>query len=328
MQTEPGMVTPAGLIAHFKERAMNEIQRTLPVISQERKDALLTGEEIKVLDKGYVKLIDWMGDDARIVEAARTSYSGRGVSKRSNDRTLLRFLFRKRHTTPFEFGQIVVESKLPIFVARQLVRHRTQAINEMSGRYCVIPDEFYVPPPERIRTQSKSNKQGSDDEVMATASYESRQFEIEAGVSFSEYNRRVNDGMAKELARANLPVSTYTKWWSTMNLHNFLHLVSLRDDAHAQDETAAYGAVYANIVEALFPETWEAYCDYRKFALTLTRHDILALQVLMRKGGVILAEHWSTQREAEEFHDKQRAISAPISCCWENSRIVSFMYEE
>lgn len=244
------------------------------------------GEErsIKCLDHGHVKLIDVMGDDATIVRAARNSIKGMGVKATSDDRALIRYLFRKWHTTPFESVVFTFEMKLPIFVARQLVRHRTQSLNELSARYSELPEEFYVPEEAAIQYQAEKNRQGRKDEALPNAREWQEHFRGEAIHDFENYRDRLNDGMARELARINLPLSTYTQWWTTLNLHNLFHMLGLRKDSHAQMECRVFADALGRFVELLLPHTWESFCDFRLNALTLSASDIEALRDLFFEG--------------------------------------------
>lgn len=281
---------------------------------------------IPVLDHGYVKLIDCMGDDKTIVQAARCSIAGDNVKAVSDDRGLIRYLMRHRHTTPFETVMITVEMKLPIFVARQFVRHRTQALNEMSARYGELPEEFYVPEIEHINYQAEKNKQGRKDEVMKDAEMHRDAFRDAGSDSFVGYRRRLEYGMARELARINLPLSTYTKWWSTLSLHNLFHMLGLRLDSHAQYEARAYAEPLAEIAKTICPLAWEAFSDFRLNAMSLSASDIATLKELMyllskdlSKAGIAplaaLDEHFGgtvksfkTKREHEEFLDKAKRL--------------------
>lgn len=240
---------------------------------------------IKVLDHGYVMLVDIMGDDSNILHAARVSYAA-GTKKTSDDRTLLRYLLRARHTTPFEQAAIRIEVKLPIFVERQWARHRTASWNEMSARYSILSNEFYYPEPESVKAQSTTNKQGRDqtlpDDVVAEYLQDLQQTCLDA---YAKYEHAVDAGVTRELARCLLPVNVYTAKVWTMNLHNLLHFLSLRMDEHAQWEIRQYANAIAEIVKVWTPWVWEAFEDYdsRRSGLLLSRQEVLGLGNLLGK---------------------------------------------
>src|SRR5689334_3755878 len=209
-------------------------------------------EAIPVLDHGFVRVIDYMGDDAAVVQAARVSY-GKGTKKVNEDRGLIQYLMRHRHTTPFEMCEIKYHVKLPIFVARQWIRHRTANVNEYSARYSILDNEFYLPAPEQLAAQSRSNRQGRAEVI--TGKEAERVFSLlkkDAELVYEHYMEMLNEGeagepldparsgLARELARMNLSLAFYTQWdWKT-NLHNLMHFLSLRADAHAPDEIRVY----------------------------------------------------------------------------------------
>jgi len=220
----------------------------------------LLDKEIRVLDKGFVRLVDYMGGDARIVQAARVSY-GAGTKSVRDDGALIDYLMRHNHTSPFEHVVIELHCKLPIFVARQWIRHRTARINEISGRYSVLADEFYLPPPSQICRQSRDNKQGRDPEELPPEV----QREVldlllqEQQATYETYQRLLNRGVARELARINLPLSLYTQWYWQMDLHNLFHFLELRLDPHAQWEIREYAKAIARIAQAVAPLAYAAF---------------------------------------------------------------------
>jgi thymidylate synthase (FAD) len=233
-------------------------------------------EPVPVLDHGFVRLVDVMGDDEAIEQAARVSFDGRGRSER---RALIRYLVRHRHTSPLEQAVIKLELKLPIFVARQLVRHRTQSISEVSARYAALPSEVYLPTTDQVREQSRENRQGRGDRlderlaldwIIASSSI--------MAAAHDTYQGGLDLGISRELARTVLPVGTYTRWVTTMNAHNLLHLLALRLDRHAQWEVRQYAEAIARIVADWLPLTWEAFTDYRIEAATLSRAEVAALR--------------------------------------------------
>ncbi len=222
----------------------------------------LPKDAIKCFDKGFVRLVDSMGGDDAIVQAARVSY-GKGTSKVSQDRGLIRYLMRHRHTTPFEMLEFKFHCKMPIFVARQWVRHRTANINENSFRYSEARDEFYYPEPKHIQFQSVLNKQGRKGEVPKELKQKVQNyFEEISKRSFEMYSELNEAGIARELARAVLPVNLYTEWYWKNDLHNLLHFIGLRSDSHAQYEIRVYSDAMAKSVKKVAPFAWEAYQDY------------------------------------------------------------------
>ena len=219
-------------------------------------------DAIKCLDKGFVRLVDSMGGDDAIVQAARVSY-GKGTSKVSQDRGLIRYLMRHRHTTPFEMVEFKFHCKMPIFVARQWVRHRTANINEYSLRYSEARDEFYYPDPKHIQLQSALNKQGRAGKIPKKLTDKVIQYFKEISErSFEMYQELNEAGLARELIRAILPVNLYTEWYWKNDLHNLLHFISLRSDSHAQYEIQVFSDAMAESVQKVAPFAWEAYQDY------------------------------------------------------------------
>jgi thymidylate synthase (FAD) len=230
---------------------------------------------LPVLDHGFVRVIDYMGTDAAIVQAARVSY-GRGTKKVNEDAGLINYLMRHRHTTPFEMCEIKFHIKLPIFIARQWIRHRTANVNEYSGRYSIMDKEFYIPAPEQLAAQSKSNRQGRGDVLEGKDAQRVLDLlKADAKQCYAHYEEMLNEdlegnvlqegktGLARELARMNLPVNFYTQWYWKIDLHNLLHFLSLRADAHAQYEIRAYADIMLDVVKAWVPITYQAFMDYR-----------------------------------------------------------------
>ena len=219
-------------------------------------------DAIKCLDKGFVRLVDSMGSDDAIVQAARVSY-GKGTSKVSQDRGLIRYLMRHRHTTPFEMVEFKFHCKMPIFVARQWGRHRTANINEYSLRYSEARDEFYYPDPKHVQLQSALNKQGRAGKIPKKLTDKVIQYFKEISErSFEMYQELNEAGLARELIRAILPVNLYTEWYWKNDLHNLLHFISLRSDSHAQYEIRVFSDAMAESVQKVAPFAWEAYQDY------------------------------------------------------------------
>ncbi len=224
-------------------------------------DAILD-KEFKVLDKGFVRLVDYMGSDERIAQAARVSY-GEGTSSVRNNQGLIYYLMRHQHTSPFEHVVFEFHCKMPIFVARQWVRHRTARLNEISGRYSVMSDEFYVPPAEHIKFQSQDNKQGraTDEVPEALRGKVIELLKAEQSRTYESYRQLIDDNIARELARINLPLSMYTEWYWQMDLHNLFHFLKLRMNAHAQWEIRQYANTIAEITEKVVPDAYRAFED-------------------------------------------------------------------
>ena len=245
---------------------------------------------VPCLDHGFVRVVDYMGDDAAIVQAARVSY-GRGTKTVHGDRGLIRYLMRHRHTTPFEMCELKLHVKLPIFVARQWIRHRTANVNEYSARYSVMDTEFYLPRPEDLAVQAIDNRQGrgevlTEDEAAEVLHLLKR----DAVQAFDSYQHLIEGpGLARELARIGLPLSAYTQWYWKVDLHNLLHFLSLRMDSHAQYEIRVFADAIGEVVADWVPLAWEAFCDYRLGGATLSSQ---ALQVVRRRlrGEVVTVE--------------------------------------
>ena len=216
--------------------------------------------EYPVLDKGFVRLVDYMGGDDRVVQSARVSY-GKGTRTYREDAGLIDYLMRNSHTSPFEQVILTFHVKLPIFVARQWVRHRTARLNEISGRYSVMKDDFYLPAAEDLAVQSEDNKQGRSSEAMDPALAEKIRIGFSEGqkASYAAYNSLVNDGLARELARINLPLSLYTEWYWQIDLHNLLHFLELRLDCHAQKEIRLYAQALYEIAKKVAPLSCESF---------------------------------------------------------------------
>lgn len=265
-------------------------------------------DAIKCLDKGFVRLVDSMGGDNAIVQAARVSY-GKGTSKVSQDRGLIRYLMRHRHTTPFEMVEFKYHCKMPIFVARQWVRHRTANINEYSLRYSEARDEFYYPDPENIQFQNALNKQGRLGEVSDDLKKKvSKYFKEISDRSFEIYSELNSAGVARELARAVLPVNLYTEWYWKNDLHNLLHFIGLRSDNHAQYEIRVFSDAMAKSVKKVAPFAWEAYQDYVVSGLRFSRVERGILEKNLPKRVIEdLLEDLAYQITASLHNNKPRA---------------------
>jgi thymidylate synthase (FAD) len=232
---------------------------------------LIIGKEFACLDKGFVRLIDIMGDDSSIVQAARVSY-GKGTKSIREDRALIRYLMRHSHTSPFEMVELKFHVRLPIFVARQWIRHRTANVNEYSGRYSEMTDDFYLPEKSQIRTQSEVNRQGRSDEKISENAAEQvlKSMENSQNQSYSEYKNYIELGVAREIARINLPLSSYTEWYWKIDLHNLFRFLKLRLDPHAQFEIRVYAEVIASILKQIVPISYEAFEDYLLNSVTFS----------------------------------------------------------
>ncbi len=224
----------------------------------------LLDKEIPVLDKGFVRLVDYMGSDQRIVQAARVSYGG-GTKTVRQDKGLINYLLKNDHTSPFEQVILTFHAKMPIFVARQWVRHRTARLNEISGRYSIMKDEFYLPNKDQFRTQSQDNKQARSDEILDENLSDKfiQQMDKDQKDIFNHYEEMIESGLAREIARANLPLSLYTEWYWQIDLHNLFHFLRLRLDSHAQYEIRVYAEAMAQCAKAVAPLAYEAFEQHK-----------------------------------------------------------------
>jgi thymidylate synthase (FAD) len=283
--------------------------------TSETAEALL-GDYFPVLDHGFVALMDYMGTDSTVPTCARTSY-GHGTKATSNDKGLVRYLRRHKHTTPFEFTEFHFHCSMPIFVARQWVRHRTASINEVSGRYSILPMLFHTPEAEHFAKQSQSNKQGRSDGLdsslheMAAINWNKQRALVQ-----ENYEWLIAEEVARELARIDLPLSTYTQWRWKIDGHNLMHFLSLRCDPHAQWEIRAFANVIAGILERGWPNLFEAWGDYNFKAHMFSRQEMLVLCNMLTKREVEgeglypglyhtssekMAELGMTKREIDDF---------------------------
>jgi len=255
----------------------------------------------KVLDHGFVRVIDYMGDDAAIVQAARVSY-GRGTKAVQNDEGLIRYLMRHWHSTPFEMCEIKLHVKLPVFVARQWIRHRTANVNEYSARYSILDREFYIPAPEQLAAQSTVNNQGRG--AVLSGLEAAKVLEIlkrDAAQCYDDYEAMLSQdgqqGLARELARMNLPANIYTQWYWKTDLHNLFHFLRLRADAHAQYEIRVYAEAIAACVKDWVPAAYAAFEDYRMGGVTLSGK---AVEVLKRRlAGEMVTQEASGMNKGE-----------------------------
>ena len=262
---------------------------------------------IPVLDHGFVRVIDYMGDDAAICQAARVSY-GKGTKSVQNDEGLIRYLMRHWHSTPFEMCEIKLHVKLPVFVARQWIRHRTANVNEYSARYSILDREFYIPAPEHINAQSVVNNQGRGDVLQGDEA--KRVLEIlkaDSARCYDNYEAMISDdgqaGLARELARMNLPANIYTQWYWKVDLHNLLHFLRLRADAHAQYEIRVYADAICNVVADWVPAAYRAFEDYRMGAVTMSAQMMDCLRRMLKGETVEQKNSGLSAREWREFQD-------------------------
>lgn len=285
------------------------------------------GLPVQVLDHGLIYLVDYMGDDAAIADAARVSY-GPGTKQVSTNEGLIRYLYRNAHTSPFEMAEVKFHVKLPIFVARQWIRHRTANVNEMSGRYSILPSEFYIPSPEYVAVQSSDNKQGRG--AVVSPEQAARVIGIlttDAQILYTHYEYMLNDDgtgspvrpddvmIARELARIGLSLNSYTEWYWKIDLRNMLHFLNLRSDSHAQREIQDYANVMRVIIKDAFPITYGAFEDYTLNARSFSGPEFDALAGILKALGVStltydqavsLAKNagLKNKREREEFIGK------------------------
>ncbi len=268
----------------------------------------LLDQEIRVLDKGFVRLVDYMGGDERIVQSARVSYGG-GTKSFRQDRGLIHYLVRNLHTSPLEQVQLTFHCKMPIFVARQWVRHRTARLNEISGRYSILKDEFYLPEPGEVRYQSESNKQGRSEDMVPLE--EARaiigRLESEQKEVYRHYEELLEKNVARELARVNLPLSLYTEWYWQIDLHNLFHFLALRMDPHAQYEIRVFAEAMAGCAKAVAPIAYEAFEEHMLGAVRFSRAECGALAALLNG-----REHGLEGRALAQFEEKLARVRSAV----------------
>ena len=296
------------------ESLRSEISQTSRVTAPELESILY--KPIEVLDHGFIRVIDYMGDDTSIVQSARVSY-GKGTKQISNDKGLIKYLMRHRHSTPFEMCEIKFHIKLPIFIARQWIRHRTANVNEYSARYSILDKEFYIPSPENLATQSATNNQGRGDAL--TTEEASNVIDIlrrDAEQTYSNYETLLNEnssgetiddnkaGIARELARMNLTLNTYTQWYWKIDLNNLLHFLALRADGHAQYEIRVYADAMLDIVRKWVPLTYAAFEDYRVGGTEVSAKEINLIKKLIKGEKVSFEEEGLSKREWAELQRK------------------------
>ena len=294
-------------IAALREEAAPTRRAVVPALEE------ILYQPLPVLDRGFVRVIDYMGDDGAIVQAARVSY-GRGTKKVSDDRGLINYLMRMRHTSPFEMCELKLHVKLPIFVARQWIRHRTANVNEYSARYSVLADEFYVPAPEHVASQAGATARGATAcSGPAQAAAVQDTVRVNAERAYADYLALLNQdeagealeperaGLARELARVVLPLNTYTEWYWKTDLHNLLHFIALRADPHAQYEIRAYAEVLLDVVRRWTPLTCAAFEDYRLHAAELSGKALAVLRRMLAGEDVSQADSGLSAREWREL---------------------------
>ena len=260
---------------------------------------------IPVLDHGFIRVVDYMGDDAAICQAARVSY-GKGTKSVQNDEGLIRYLMRHWHSTPFEMCEVKLHVKLPVFVARQWIRHRTANVNEYSARYSILDREFYIPAPEHIAAQSVVNNQGRGEAL--TGAEAARVLDIlktDSERSYDNYQAMISDdgqrGLARELARMNLPANIYTQWYWKVDLHNLLHFLRLRADAHAQYEIRVYADAICSVVADWVPFAYAAFEDYRLGGATLSEAALECVRRMLKGEAVTQETSGMSKGEWREF---------------------------
>ena len=296
------------------EALRSEISETARVTAPELEAVLY--KPIEVLDHGFIRVIDYMGDDSSIVQSARVSY-GKGTKKISNDKGLIKYLMRHRHSTPFEMCEIKFHIKLPIFIARQWIRHRTANVNEYSARYSILDKEFYIPSAENLAAQSAINNQGRGDALTDDeASNVIQILKKDAEQTYSNYETLLNEssegniidesksGIARELARMNLTLNTYTQWYWKIDLNNLLHFLALRADDHAQYEIRVYADAMLDIVKKWVPLTYEAFEDYRIGGTELSAKEVNLMRKLLKGEKVSFEEEGLSKREWSELQRK------------------------
>ncbi len=295
-------------LSNLKNLSFQTKRATVPALEE------VLFEPLPVLDHGFVRVIDYMGDDAAIVQAARVSY-GTGTKQVNQDRGLINYLMRHWHTTPFEMCEIKFHIKLPIFVARQWIRHRTANVNEYSARYSIMDKEFYIPEPHHLSPQSKQNHQGRSDQPL-TGDEAKRVLELlkqDSAQCYDHYEEMLNLtpegtvkdegklGLARELARMNLTMNYYTQWYWKCDLHNLFHFLMLRADSHAQYEIRAFADVMLDIAKKWVPFAYEAFDEHRMNGTQLSRSGMGVVKRMIEGEKVTQETSGLTKREWEEL---------------------------
>jgi thymidylate synthase (FAD) len=296
------------------QEQQSQSNKTKRVTSPELEKVLY--EAIPVLDHGFIRVIDYMGDDSSIVQSARVSY-GKGTKKVSTDDGLIRYLMRYRHSTPFEMCEIKYHVKLPIFIARQWIRHRTANVNEYSARYSILDKEFYLPTKDQLASQSKSNRQGRGDVLQGKQAEEVLNIlKDDATRTYDNYEKLLNErfdgtkidesktGLARELARMNLTLNTYTQWYWKTDLLNLLNFLFLRADDHAQYEIRVYAEKMLDTVKRWVPITYQAFMDYRVGAAEISSKGLKVIKSMILGKKVSQEESGLSKREWNELMEK------------------------
>ncbi len=304
----------------IKQEQLEEIKllransaQTLRPVSPELEEIIY--QPFELLDHGFVRVVDYMGNDSSVVQAARVSY-GAGTKKINADKSLINYLIAHRHTTPLEMCEIKFHIKLPIFVARQWIRHRTASVNEYSARYSIVEDEFYLPKAENLSSQSKINHQGRDETKVLNAEESKRVLQIlkeDSLKSYDHYLEMINqdgagnvvdpqkEGLARELARMNLPLSCYTQWYWKIDLHNLLHFLNLRADSHAQYEIRVYAQAMLEIVKKWVPHCYEAFMKHQKEGENLSGPALEIIKKMLKGEKISQEESGLSSREWGEL---------------------------
>ncbi|MFM6973367.1 MAG: FAD-dependent thymidylate synthase [Alphaproteobacteria bacterium] len=306
----------------LKSEQLNEINQlrqekfqTYRPVSNDLEEILY--QPFEVLDHGFVRVVDYMGTDASVVQSARVSY-GSGTKKVSTDNALINYLMAHRHTTPFEMCEIKFHIKLPIFVARQWIRHRTASVNEYSARYSIMEDEFYIPKPQHLASQSKINHQGRDETRVLNSAEQKMVLDIlkkDSENSYQNYLKMINqtengdaidaskDGLARELARMNLPLNCYTQWYWKIDLHNLLHFLYLRADSHAQYEIRVYAEIMLDIVKKWVPASYNAFIKNQKTGKNISGPALNVIKKLLNGQKITQQESGLSAREWGELEN-------------------------
>lgn len=306
-------------VTETRSESLSTYRATVPALEE------ILYKPIPALDHGFIRVIDYMGDDASIVQAARVSY-GKGTKKISQDQGLINYLMRHRHTTPFEMCEIKIHVKLPIFIARQWIRHRTANVNEYSARYSILGREFYVPEPQHLAAQSTDNRQGRGKTLVGEESDRARKIlKEDAERAYAHYEELMNctedgqildancSGLTRELARTNLTLNYYTEWYWKIDLLNLLHFIGLRGDSHAQHEIQVYADILLDIVKKWVPFTADAFIRYQKEGASFSREGLEVIKKILRGEEVtkensgMSAREWREFRALLELEEEERA---------------------
>lgn len=270
----------------------------------------ILGKEFKVLDSGFIRVVDYMGNDNSVVDAARVSY-GRGNKSVKDDTSLIRYLMKHKHTTPFEMCEIKLHVRLPIFVARQWMRHRTASINEYSARYSILDNQYYIPNEENVLPQSTTNKQGRDGVLSQDEKKQAIDLIKESSEkAFENYSAMLNleenpdkNGISREIARIALPVNVYTQFYWKIDLHNFMHFIKLRIDKHAQFEIRQYAEILLDILKTWLPICYGAFVDYNLSSYNMSKNAIMLIADMLSNRKKSLQEYSLSKRELLELKE-------------------------